>query len=305
MATYELFKRLEILLELIQRYPNSSKAKILQRLVEDYDIHRASRTIERDFKSLTEEFGIKVTYNRAEKGYEIDTESQHRVQSLLKFVEIIHVGEIFKQGLDDFDELRDIIDIADSSKFKGIHNLKDILLAIKKKQKITFVHENYYKGTEIAYKITPLRIKEYLNRWYVIGVPEGYDEIRTFGIDRIGHLQTGEISKVKRAAFEKQLDQFMNIIGLTYGNVDNKPEKVVLKVDHKQLKYLNSLPLHFTQVIEYNEKKSYALVTYKIIPNYEFMIEVLKMNDMVEVIEPAWLREEVKNMLKASLANYK
>ena len=72
MATYELFKRLEILLDLLQRYPNSSKAKILQRLVEDYDIHRASRTIERDFKSLTEEFGITVTYNRSEKGYEID-----------------------------------------------------------------------------------------------------------------------------------------------------------------------------------------------------------------------------------------
>ena len=305
MATYELFKRLEILIDLLQRYPNSSKAKIMQRLVEDYDIHRASRTIERDFKSLTEEFGINVTYNRAEKGYEIDTESQNRVQSLLKFVELIHVGEIFKQGLDDFDELRYIIDLDDSSKFKGIHHIKDILLAIKKKQKITFVHENYYQNSEKTYTITPLRIKEYLNRWYVVGVPEGYDEIRTFGIDRIGHLQTRGVSKVKRAAFEKQLDQFMNIVGLTYGNVNNKPEQVVLKVGNKQLKYLDSLPLHFTQVIERSENKTYALVTYRIIPNYEFKIEILKMNDTVEVMEPAWLREEVKNMLKESLANYK
>ena len=226
------------------------------------------------------------------------------MQSLLKFIELIHVGEIFKQGLDDFDELRDIIDIDDSSKFKGIHQIKDILLAIKKKKEITFIHEKYNEETEKPRTITPLRIKEYLNRWYVVGVPEGQDEIRTFGIDRITQLQTGKVSKVKRATFEKQIDLFNNIVGLTYGNLKSKPEQVVLKIDNKQLKYLDSLPLHYTQSIDSNKNESFALVTYHLIPNYEFKIEVLKMNDAVEVLEPDWLRKEIINMLKESLANY-
>jgi len=58
MATYELFKRLEILLDLLQRYPNSSKAKILQRLVEDYDIHRASRTLSVILNLLQRNLGL-------------------------------------------------------------------------------------------------------------------------------------------------------------------------------------------------------------------------------------------------------
>ena len=305
MATYELFKRLEILLDILKRYPNSSKAKILERLAVDYDIDKTTRTLERDFKSLTDEFQIKVQYNRSENGYEIIKEDLDRVESLLKFMELIHVGEIFKKGLDDFDELRDVIDIYDSSKFKGIHHLRDILVAINKKQNITFSHENYYREDPREYTIAPLRIKEYLNRWYVIGVPKGGGEIRTFGIDRITNLETAGISKIKRKNFEKQLDQFNKIIGLTYGSVDQKPEKVVLKVDQNQLKYLVSLPLHFSQEIVQKENENYGVVTYYIIPNYEFELEILKMNHLVEVISPSSLRERIKTKLKESLANYK
>tara|TARA_R110002072_G_scaffold7503_2_gene40609 strand:- start:363635 stop:364552 length:918 start_codon:yes stop_codon:yes gene_type:complete len=305
MATYELFKRLEILIDLLQRYPNISKKNILRRLADDYGIHKASRTIERDFRSLEIEFGINITYNHQVKGYEIDTDSQNRVQSLLKFVELVHVGEIFKQGLEDFDELRDIIDLDDSSNFRGIDNLKNILIAIKKNQEIIFEHENYYRETSKQYTVTPMRIKEYLNRWYVIGVPKGHQEIRTFGIDRITNLEIGIVSKIKQKSFEKQLDQFLNVVGLTYGDVTSKPERVVLKVDSNQLKYLDSLPLHFTQEIDHESNENFALVFYRIIPNYEFKIEVLKMNSSVEVLEPNWLREEIKNMLKESLANYK
>lgn len=305
MATYELFKRLEIILDILTRYPNSTKSQIMQRLVEIHDIHKASRTLERDFKSLREEFQINVTYNSSEKGYVIDDEHKERVQSLIKFVELVHVGEIFKQGLDDFDELRDVIDIDDSSNFKGIGHLKDILLAIKKKQKIHFEHESYFRDSSKSYIITPLRIKEYLNRWYVIGVPDGAAEIRTFGVDRINVIKIGEVSKVKRSKFQKQLDQFAKIVGLTYGNVNNKPEKVVLKVEENQLKYLSSLPLHFSQVIAPYEGATHREVTYYIIPNYEFELEVLKMHSMVEVISPAWLRESVITKLAEGLKNYK
>src|SRR5690606_8277208 len=193
-----------------------------------------------------------VNYTKDTNGYSLDTESQERVQSLLKFIELIHVGELFKEGLNDFELLKDKIELEDSSKFKGIGYLKDILLAIKKNNQIEFTHENYWKETEKEYTISPLLLKEYLNRWYVVGVPVGGTEIRTFGIDRMENLKLGKVSKIKRKDFEKQLDQFVNIIGLNY-TAHNKVEKIILRVYNKQIKYLESLPLHHSQKIEMEE----------------------------------------------------
>ncbi|WP_310991481.1 helix-turn-helix transcriptional regulator [Aequorivita marina] len=303
MAGYKLLRRIEILIDILLNKPGISKSKLLEILAERHDIIIAERTIERDFQALSNEFRIDVNYSKETNGYSLDTENLERVQQLLKFIELIHIGELFKEGLNDFELLKDKIELEDASKFKGIENLKDILIAIKKRRKIHFTHENYWHKTEKKYTITPLQLKEYLNRWYVVGVPEGYDEIRTFGIDRMENFKIGKVSKVKRKNFEAQLDQFINVVGLNYSAHD-KVEKVQLNVNAKQIKYLESLPLHHSQKIEITEDAEFGLVTYYLIPNYEFKVEVLKMNAMVEVLEPKWLRDEIVRMIKEMLGKY-
>lgn len=303
MAGYKLLKRLEILIDILQHRPRISKADILDRLQDRYDVVTSERTLERDFKALTSEFGIDVSYSKESNGYSIDTENQERVQSLLKFIELIHIGELFRDGLDDFELLKEKIELEDSSKFKGIGYLKDVLLAIKKNKQIHFTHENYWKKTEKEYTITPLLLKEYLNRWYVVGVPLDGDKIRTFGIDRMENFKMGKVSKIKRKNYEVQLDQFVNIIGLNY-TAHDKVEKISLRVYGKQIKYLESLPLHHSQKIEIRENEEFGVVTYNLIPNYEFEIEILKMNSMVEVLEPVWFRDKIVGMIREMLGNY-
>ena len=303
MAGYKLLKRLELLIEILQRRPGISKTEIMERLQNDYDIATSNRTLERDFKALADEFRIDVNYRKETNGYSMDDENQERIESLLKFIELVHVGELFKEGLEDFELLKDKIELEDSSKFKGIGHFRAILLAIKNNKQIHFIHENYWNETEKEYTITPLLLKEYLKRWYVVGVPSGENEIRTFGIDRLENFKIGKVSKIKRRDYEKQLDQFVNIIGLNY-TAHHKVEKVSLRVFSKQLKYLESLPLHHSQNIEIEEGAEYGLVTYHLIPNYEFTIEILKMNAMVEVLEPLWLRDKVKGMILEMLGNY-
>ncbi len=304
MAGYKLLKRLEILIEILQRRPGISKAEIIDKLQNDFDIVTSERTLERDFRALADEFRIDVCYRKETNGYSLDIENQERVQSLLKFIELVHVGEIFKEGLNDFELLKDKIDIEDSSRLKGIGYIRDILLAIKKNRQIHFTHENYWEETEKEYTITPLMLKEYLNRWYVVGLPLDQNEIRTFGIDRIMSFKIGKVSKIKRKVYEQQLDQFINVVGLNYTS-HHKVEKIVLKVHAKQIKYLASLPLHHSQKVEVSENDDYGMVSYLLIPNYEFKIEILKMNNMVEVLEPKWFREEIIDMLKNTLEVYK
>ncbi|HLS11126.1 MAG TPA: WYL domain-containing protein [Flavobacteriaceae bacterium] len=299
---YTMLRRLELLIDLLRYRPGLNKDEIIE-LFKQQERELTERTLERALSVLRGEFQIYVDYNRAKKGYFLSTENQERIQNLLKFFELIHLGELIKQGLEDFDTIRDKIELEDSSNLKGIGQLKDILLAIKKKKRIHFTHENYIEGTRREYTITPLLLKEHANRWYVVGVPQNGKIILTFGIDRMRELKVGKISKVKRKDFEAQLDQFINIIGLNYKEHD-KVEKIVLKVTSKQIKYLDSLPLHHSQNIEIEEGAKYGLVTYYLIPNYEFEMEILKLKSKAEVLEPAWFRDKIKDIITDMLANY-
>ena len=112
-----------------------------------------------------------------------------------------------------------------------------------------------------------------------------------------------KLSKIKRNDYEKQLDQFVNIIGLNY-TAHHKMEKITLNVYAKHIKYLESLPLHHSQKIQLDAGAEYGLVTYHLIPNYEFTIEILKMNSMAEVLEPQWLRDKILDMILGMISNY-
>lgn len=304
MAGYKLLKRLDVILHLVETYPYISKSELIQRLADDYNIVTTKRTIERDFRALSLDFGIELTYCTTRNGYKLSQKDEHRIQSFLRYVELVHVGELFKQGLNDFDVLRQTIALEDSSKFKGIHLIKPLLLAVKQSQSVNFIYENYSRETHHNYKITPLQIREYQNRWYVIGVPEGETHIRTFGLDRISDLELSEYSTIKISEFETQLDKFNNVVGLNY-NATEKKEFIRIAVTEKQYKYLRSLPLHQSQTLEKELDDQRLEVSFYLKPNFEFKMHILKMGSRVEVLSPDWLREEIKTELQNSLKQYK
>jgi len=303
MAGYKLIKRLEVIIHLLEHYPNISKMTLINRLEKDYDIATTSRTTERDFNALATEFGIELLYNKAENGYRIDSSDQERIQSFFKFVELVHLGELFKESLQDFDLLRETVALEDSSKFKNIKLIKPLLLAIKQQKMVHFVHENYSKNTYKDYEISPLQIREYLNRWYVVGVPKGGSHIRTFGLDRMNGLKITEVAVINTKDFEPQLDKFINVVGLNYDAVEN-PEYIHLAVSRNQYKYLASLPLHHSQEKLKETTGNRIEIRFYLIPNYELKMQILKMGPEIEVLKPTWLRNEIKTMLQESLKQY-
>jgi predicted DNA-binding transcriptional regulator YafY len=281
-----------------KNYP--TKEEIIDHL-KDRDQKVSSRTLERYFSQIRADLGVEIVYHHQNRGYFIDEENSVKVDSFFKFLEIVQVADIFTKSLKDSNDILEYVSFDDSKNFKGIDNLKAILLAIKDNRTITFLHENYEKETNKKYSITPLILKEYLNRWYVVGA-FNKNEIRTFGIDRISDLEIKETSNVKRVDYQERLDKFKHTVGLTYWEGD--PQKVSLLVDELHVKYLRSLPLHHSQVILPKNKNSKHQVDYFIYPNYEFMTQILKIGVEVEVLSPKSLRDEIKSVLLKTIENY-
>lgn len=302
MANYFISLKIQLLIQYVHDYNFPSKEQIIDYLA-DKDLEVSSRTLDRYFARIRADFGIEISYNSLEKGYFIDEEKSVKVASFFKFLEIIQVADIFSNSLKDSNKILEYVSFDDSENFKGIENLKDILLAIQQEKHIEFVHENYERNSKKIYKITPLILKEYLNRWYVVGVINHDPGIRTFGIDRISNLNVGKLSNIKREDYKEKLDKFKNTVGLTYG--EGEPEKVSLLVDELHVKYMRSLPLHQSQIILPKDKNNKHQVDFYLYPNYEFKTQILKIGAEVEVLSPKYLRNDVIDELENTLKNYK
>ncbi|ALM21992.1 hypothetical protein AAT17_12490 [Nonlabens sp. MIC269] len=292
MANYKLLKRLERIIYYINNKPGVTKAELMDKITEQIDSEVSERTIERDFTTLKTDFGLDIIYDRAMRGYRLE-EDPERLGTFFKFAELSSLAELYETGLKDYKTFQKWVIPDDSSSFKGLFNMKNAFKGISSKRKLSFLKVNYYKETSKKYIVTPLRLKEYLNRWYLIAVPDGMTEIRTFGLDRIDQLEVLEDKGATIKNEEAQLKQFLDVIGLNY-NETKEIQTVVLKADNRQIKYLRSLPLHHSQVcVDGLNENEWGTVTYQLKPNFEFMTQILKLGAMVEVVEPDWFRDKI------------
>ena len=148
------------------------------------------------------------------------------------------------------------------------------------------------------YTLKPYFLKQYQNRWYVIGETE--KGFRTFGIDRIENIIIG--TKKFKPKTEEAKDKFSNVIGLNY--VDHKMETIKLSFHISQKPYLVSLPLHSSQK-EFNPLKDLTFdIELRIHPNFEFRQQILKHGSLVKVLEPQWLAKEIKEEHKKAFESY-
>jgi len=92
-----------------------------------------------------------------------------------------------------------------------------------------------------------------------------------------------------------------SVVGLNYSG--GKVQRIVIRADSLQSKYLKALPLHPSQKI-IEEKKDYSIFEYSIIPNLELTQAILRLGEQVKVIEPKSLVEEIKRLLKNTLGQY-
>lgn len=184
----------------------------------------------------------------------------------------------------------------------GQEYLQPIIEAMKKNKVLTLTYYNYWKDEEYTFDVQPYCVKLFRQRWYMIGVP-GYAEenLRTYSLDRILELKTTE--RIFAMPKGWSAEAFFNDSFGIFAGSDVKPQRVLLKVNAAQANYIRDLRLHRSQEeIEQNEE--YSIFRYFLRPYYDFTQELLQNGADVEVLEPLWLREEIKKIAEQMWKNY-
>ena len=300
MSRQGTIRRYTLIIEKISRnhYPTFQE---ISSYLEGFGLGASTRTIERDLQAIRNEFGIEIAYNKTNNGYYIDYDNSVNIESFMRFLEIVNTAEILTESLSDSKESLNYISFDSGGGLVGIEHLKHLLQAVKEHRKISFKHFNFHTNKYKSFTMKPYLLKEYQNRWYVVGVVAGINELRTFGIDRISELIINPETFIPDKSINP-IEKFEATIGLVYSL--HSQQKIVLSFTPNQGNYVKTLPLHKSQKILIDNDQE-CRIELNIIPNYEFTQKILMNADTVKVLQPKWLVEEIKSLLKSTLNLYK
>ena len=187
-----------------------------------------------------------------------------------------------------------IIDFQDNSYLKGIEYLHKLYHYILKEKCLEIIYKPFYKE-EKKIKISPYYLKQYNNRWFLLGREHSSDSLKTLALDRIVSIKTIKECFIKNSTdFE---DYFDEIIGVT-SYEDRETENIVIKLDKKTIPYVITKPLHSSQKIKGDELRL------KVKQNEELISIILSFGEEMIVIEPESLRDKIKMKIQKSVNQY-
>ena len=297
MSQFKQIERISWLLNFLKYKAYPSKKEIIDHLAEK-EIYLTERSFERDLKTIRELFFIDVEYNRFKNGYYVNTESFSDFNEWVQVFELVNNYKVLNETLIQLTSNCEYIDFDRSTLKLNPEFLKLILKAIINKQYIQFEYTNYQTNAVKSVVLQSVLLKEFQNRWYVSGCEE--DGIfKSYGIDRITNLEL--LSEFFITSIKNPKELFDQIIGLTLE--EYSLEQVILSFHPLQGKYIKSQPLHSSQQILIEDEIEFRIAI-RVIPNYELEEQILKHGERVKVIEPQWLRKEIKSRLQKAIHYY-
>ncbi len=101
---------------------------------------------------------------------------------------------------------------------------------------------------------------------------------------------------------EEANEKLFYTVGLNF--TDHEPVRIVLRFEARQKPYLESLKLHRSQQELADGLEGLYTIKLFVSYNFELKQQLLKYGSLVEVLEPSFVREDIKKELEQALSAY-
>jgi predicted DNA-binding transcriptional regulator YafY len=176
----------------------------------------------------------------------------------------------------------------------GNEYLPLFLEAIRARKKVFFTYASFIKGIEKPRKVSPLFLKEYRNRWYLISFDSTKTDIITYALDRVQDPMITEDEATFPDDFSPS-SYFQDTIGITA--YKGKTEKIKIKANKIAAKYIASQPFHKSQkhISEGNDESVFEL---NVLISEELVRVLLGYGGEIEILEPKILRKTIADRVE-------
>ncbi|MEJ7646159.1 MAG: WYL domain-containing protein [Chryseolinea sp.] len=256
------------------------------------------------------------TYEDPEYSIEKNPLSKADIQILSEAVDILKYFKGFNhfqhmsgliQGLEDSvntagTDKRSIVHLETNENLRGLEFIDPIYQAIKNKVVVQLTYQSFKARTPNVLNFHAYLLKEYRNRWFVLGRKSSKEPLVTLALDRIKSIQTiTTVKYIDNGKFDAN-EYYKEIIGVTV-NEGNRPETVHLAIDRSSAPYVITKPLHHTQKV-LSTSSGGIEITINVILNYELEREILGFGECITVIKPKKLRERIEGKLRKAINLY-
>ena len=180
----------------------------------------------------------------------------------------------------------------------GEHYLSIIIRAIRTNHRLLMGYKKFEaEGYEKV--VCPYALKLFRQRWYLLALNDE-DQMRIYALDRVTMMEPTNETFEMPANFSVQ-DYFSEYFGVL--TTDTPLTHVILRAHKWMPNYLRTLPLHHSQR-ELESTPDYTDFSYDIRPTSDFLGELLRHSDGIEVLQPLDLREKMRQIIENILKRY-
>ena len=180
----------------------------------------------------------------------------------------------------------------------GVEFLETIIRAIRTNHRLRMGYQKF-EAEGYEKMVCPYALKLFRQRWYLLALNDE-EQMRLYALDRVTMMElTDEIFKIP-ADFSAQT-YFSEYFGVL--TTDTPLAHVVVRAHNWMPNYLRTLPLHHSQR-ELESTADYTDFSYDIRPTSDFLGELLRHSNGIEVLEPQDLREKMRQMIADTLKRY-
>ena len=315
------------ILNILKKYSDEDHiltAKEITNLVkEEYDVDNDDRTIRRNISLLKEKFNYDIsTKKENKKGYYLikDYYSDFDLGEIRTIIDTISFApyitkeksrRIIGKCMDllnnyEVDKLDDYKIVSDNIKTLNeevINNIESIYDAIYNNKKISFTYNHYVlDSNKLVFKptsnekriVSPYKIINSIQEFYLIGVKKGENKLKTYRIDRMTNLKVLD-EELNNNIDKKEIQEFIDTQISMFGG---KPIDITIKCENLML----------DNVVELLGRN----LNYKIYDDKHFKVDIsvneeafinwyLRNLGKVEVLKPLSLKEKINNKLKENI----
>ena len=280
-----------------------------------------------DISFMKLEFSAPIKNNKVKGYFYLDSDfSIFSANNILKSKEIINLlGDIYKlskiigleqlqlfnnfdkyldkfsnRNTEDFPELN-FVSVDNNKYLRGVGHFKPLYNHIFKKEVLHIIYRTF-EGLRKDNEIHPYYLKQYNNRWFLIGQNPNYESFTNLALDRITSISINNDKDYIESDIDFE-EYFDDVIGVTIPK-NRQVEKIEIYVaDQKTKGYIETKPLHGSQtpLNEFDDGYKFSI---KLTPNNELESLLLSFGENIKILAPDSLKERVKNRLIESIKHY-
>lgn len=217
-----------------------------------------------------------------------------RFNGMPQFSWVNEIVTKINNGFELKEDTSSIISFDSNEYLKGIEFLGDLFNAIYNGKALNLVYKPFKSDKNIDFVLHPYYLKQYNNRWFLLGLNNEYESISNIALDRIVKFESSKVKYIKNKTIDFK-EYFEDIIGVTRPE-NGKLTKIDLLFSNEEAPYVLTKPIHGSQKKKKHDENG-LLVSIELIPNIELEKLILSFGGNVKVIAPKVFANRIKSRL--------